>query len=149
MNNARKQQQIANNVKVLGAISNGVANHDHIFSRMRKRIEAMRMVTMFFKRARAEKQKAESNIELYLDDWAFQHGTPITKANMAEAVMDCVDRVVSLQHAKQQAAEEQEFRALQGSLGDGFDDGPTFDLPGDAEIEKEIVKHYPELKRRP
>lgn len=139
MNSARKQQ-IANNVKVIGAISNGVANHDHIFSRMRKRIEAMRIVTMFFKRARAERQKAESNIELYLDDWAFQHGTPITKANMEEAVMDCVDRVVSLQHAKQQAAEEQEFRALQGSLGDGFDDGSFEELPGDSEFRQSVER---------
>jgi hypothetical protein len=135
------------NRTVLAGLRDPSTNSQHIFTRMRKRIEAMRIVTMFFKRARADKQKAESNIELYLDDWAYQHGTPITKANMEEAITDCIDRVLSLQQAKQQAAEEKEFRALQGPLGDDFDGGPFADLPGDGEFRQAILKQQPELKK--
>jgi hypothetical protein len=127
--------RITNNSKALAPISNGDANRQHIFNRKMKRIEVMRLITAMLKRKRLNDQKALSNIELYLDDWAFHHGTPITKANAAEAVADCVDRVLSLQQTKQEIAEQKEFEQLQG----GLDDEPDF--------ESAILKQQPELRK--
>jgi hypothetical protein len=141
MNNERKQQQIANNRKILDSIRNGDGNRGHIFSRAWKRMQAMKLVSTFLKRSRQESQKAESNIELYLDDWAFHHGTPITKGNMDEAMTDCVDRMVSLHQVKQQAAEESELRTMEGTLGDGFDGGTFEELPGENEVRRSVEKY--------
>ncbi len=145
MNSERKKQQRENNIKILAPLSDMDANTEHIFSRMRKRIEGMRLVAVFFKRARAEKQKAENNVELYLDDWAYQHG-PITKENIEEAIADCVDRVTQQAHQRRQIAEEAEFRQMQGPLADS-DDEAFHGLPDDAAFAKAILKQQPELKR--
>jgi hypothetical protein len=139
MNNERKDQQIANNLRVLGAFSSMDANQEHIWSRIQKRVEAMRLVSIFLKRKRQDDQKAASNVELYLDDWVYQHG-PITQANVKEAVADCVDRVVQQARSRERIAEENEFKQMQGPLGDGFDDEPFQGLPDDAAFEQAIVR---------
>lgn len=147
----------ANNRKVLEPFSKMDANAEHIFSRTRKRIEAMRLVAIFLKRKRQDTQKAQANIELYLDDWIYHHG-PIDYLPSKEhpqggpifqnALADCADRIQKQQQAKDQMQEDAEFRQMQGSLGDGFDDGPFQGLPDDAAFEKAILKQRPELKRK-
>jgi hypothetical protein len=52
MNNELKDRQIANNLRVLEPFSSMGANTDHISTRMRKRVEAMRIVAAFFRRNR-------------------------------------------------------------------------------------------------
>jgi hypothetical protein len=141
MDNDHKDQQMANNRKILDSIGNDEANKGHIFKRAWKRMRAMQIVGTLLKRARQDEQKALTNAELYLDDWAFHHGGPITKGNVKEAVADCVDRATSLHRAKQHAAEEKEFRTMQGPLGDSFDDEPMGDLPGEDEFRQSVLRY--------
>ena len=104
------------NLDALAPLSNMDANTKHIFSRVKKRFEAMRLIGIFLKRERADKQKAESNLELYLDDWVFHHG-PITKENAAEVVADCLDRV------------RQQQRTVQALSDDAIDPDGMMDFP--------------------
>lgn len=174
MNNEKKDQQIANNHKILDSIRNEGGNRGHIFSRAWKRMRAMQIIRTQIKRQKEDEQKALTNAENYLDDWAFHHGeyqkypqfilvdgkkTPhpkagefvlddkgekiflgITKDNFKEAVADCVDRASSLHQVKQQTKEEAEYRAMCGALGEGFDDEPMGDLPGDGEFRQSVQK---------
>jgi hypothetical protein len=139
--------QIENNKKILASLRNDDANRDHIWKRCWKRVQAIRMVTVMRKRNREDEQKALTNAELYLDDWAFHRGG-ITKANMQEALADCIDRVLKQHQAKRQRQEQAEWRAMQGPLASEFADfhAPFGDLPGDADFEAEILKEHPELK---
>jgi hypothetical protein len=82
----------------------------------------MRTVALFLKRNRLEKQKAQSNIELYLDDWVYQHGPidylpskdhPQGGPVYQNALADCLDRV-----EKQQRARTKDHDGLDGPLGD-------------------------------
>jgi hypothetical protein len=162
MNDERKQQQRENNIRILDTIGNDEGNRSHIFNRAWKRIQAMKIVVSLLKRKRQDGQKALTNIELYADDWAFHHGTPIDPpdkptGNFQEFVADCVDRAVTLHQRKQQAEENAEWRNMQGSLAD-FDDEPMRDLGGETEwtnvtarkiidAQPELVKRYQELKK--
>ena len=158
MNDERKQQQIENNKMILAPISNDDANRGHIFRRMRQRVEAMRIVAVFLKRKRQSDQRAEANIEVYLDDWVYQHGTPIDYLPSKDhprggpifqnAMADCVDRITKQQGAANHLKEDAAFREMQGPLAEGFDlQKPMGGLPGDADIEAELIKADPELKR--
>jgi hypothetical protein len=138
-------QRVENNQKILASLRDSDANRDHIFKQCWKRFKAISLATIMLKRIRKDEQTALTNAELYLDDWGFHRGG-ITKANIKEAMTDCVDRVIKVHQAKQQHKEDAEFRAMQGALGEFGDDGPMEDLGGDAEFEAEILKQHPELK---
>jgi histidinol dehydrogenase len=136
-----------NNKKILASLRDDDANRDHIFKRCWDRIQAMRQVTTVLKRSREDEQKALTNIELYLDDWAFHRG-PITKDNVKEAMTDVVDRVLKQHQAKQQRVEDAEFHVMQGPLAEFADfNTPLGDLPGDGEIADALCKADPELKK--
>jgi hypothetical protein len=150
MNNERKDEQIANNLKVLAPLSNMDGNAKHIFSRVKERIEAMRIVTVFFKRKREDDQKAQANLELYLDDWVYHNG-PIDYLPSKEhpqggpvfqnALADCVDRIAKQHNARSQRKEDAEFLQMQGPLAEFGDEEPFTDLPGDGDFAKAILKH--------
>ena len=133
------------NKTIVAGIGNESENQRHIFSRLLQRFKRNRAVAVAMKQIRQDKQKALSNIEMYLDDWAYHHGG-LTQANVHQAMSDCVDRMLTLHQAKQQQREAQEERALSGGLGDGFD-GEFGDLPGDGEIEDALIKADPSLKQ--
>jgi hypothetical protein len=126
-----------NNVKILDGVKSEPANQRHIFARLKQRFENNKLVALALKRIRQDRQRAETNAELYLDDWAFHHGG-ITKENLPQAAMDCIDRALTLHRAKQQQREFNEERELTGGLMDGFNDGVLGDLPGDGEIRKAL-----------
>jgi hypothetical protein len=152
MNDERKQQQRDNNLKILSTIGDQEANRGHIFNRAWKRIQAMKVVVTLLKRKRMDEQRALTNIELYADDWAFHHGTPIDapdkpNGNFKEFAADCVDRMVTLHQRKEHAKEDAGFQQMQGSLVDGFDDDQMHSHPSDADIEAALIKANPELKR--
>lgn len=134
------------NKTILAGIGNESENQRHIFSRLLQRFKRNRAVALALKQIRQDKQKALSNIEMYLDDWAYHHGG-LTQANVHQAMSDCVDRMLALHQAKQQQREAQKERALSGGLGDGFD-GEFGDLPGDEDFEKYVLNQHPELKRK-
>jgi hypothetical protein len=151
MNDERKNQQIANNLKVLEPLSNTDANGKQIFSRVKERIEAMRIVSIFLKRTRADDQKAQANMELYLDDWIYHNGPidflpnkdhPKGGPIFQNALADCVDRITKQQRKRNQQKEHNEWCEMQGALADCEDDDATMgDLPDDADFAKAILKH--------
>lgn len=124
---------------ILNGVGSENENQRHIFARLKRRFESNRLVAMVLKHIRQDRQHAETNIELYADDWAFHRG-PITQENFKEFASDCVDRALSLHQAKQQQREASEERELSGSLMDGFNDGGFGDLPGDEEFRKQLEK---------
>jgi hypothetical protein len=101
------------NLEALASLRNSDANSKHIEKRILKRHEANRLVHVMLRNIRSDKQTAMTTIELYLDDWVFNNG-PITRENYAEAIADCVDRVVKQAEARQRLREEAEFKELQG-----------------------------------
>lgn len=134
------------NKQILDSIGNNDGNKEHIFNRTLRRFNLKHKLAMLLKYARQDREKARTNIEIYLDDWAYHHGG-ITQANVREAMADCVDRTITLHQKKQQQREAAEERQLSGSLMDGFDDGGFGDLPGDGEIEDALIKADPSLKK--
>ena len=135
-----------NNKQALDSIRDNDGNKEHIFARLLRRFGLKRQIAVALKHDRQEREKAQANIEIYLDDWAFHRGG-ITTANVKEALVDCADRVVKLHQAKQQRAEDAEFRAMQGPLAAFGDDGPMEDLGGNAEWADALIKADPELKK--
>lgn len=131
---SREQQ----NKTILAGVGSESANQRHIFARLKQRFEANKLIAMALKRIRQDRQHAETNAELYLDDWAFHNGG-ITKENLPQATMDCIDRVLTLHQAKEAKREFNEERDITGSLMDGFD-GVLGDLPGDSEIRAALEK---------
>jgi transcription termination factor NusB len=102
------------NKQLLSGMGDSNANSKHIAQTFLKRVEASRLFRILFRRVKEANQKAQTNIELYLDDWSFQHGG-ITEENLPQAMVDCVDRVTTLHQQRQQALEEQaeaEFNTL-------------------------------------
>jgi hypothetical protein len=126
------------NVNILDGVGSESANQRHIFSRLKARFENNKLIALALKRIRQDRQHAETNAELYLDDWAFHHGG-ITKRNLPIAVIDTIDRVLTLHRAKQQQREFNEERELTGGLSSDFgDQGELGNLPGDAEFRKAL-----------
>ena len=102
-----KKQRREYNLKLLASLRDSDANREHIFGRAQQRHRVMELLTRFIKRKKADRAKAETNLEIYLDDWAFHHGTTITKENIGEAVADLVDRVAKQKLAKQRLEAEE------------------------------------------
>jgi len=158
MNDEKKEEQRENNRKVLASLGDDDANSSHIFTRMRKRIESMRLVAVFLKRHRQDNQKAQTNIELYLDDWIYQHGPidylpskdhPQGGPAFQNAMEDCVDRVSKQHEALSQRREAAEVRAAEGSLGGEFFDGEQFgDLPSDNDFRRGIESYEKKKARK-
>ena len=146
-----------NNKQVIDSIANDDGNKQHILARLLKRFDLKRKLAVMLKHDRQDKEKAQANIELYLDDWVYQHG-PIDYLPSKEhpqggpvfqnALADCVDRINTLHRRKQQQAEDAEFRKMQGPLGE-FEDltTPMGGLPGNGEIADALCKADPELKK--
>lgn len=134
-----------NNKQALDSITNDDGNKQHIFARMLRRFNLKRKLAVMLKHDRQEREKAQANIEIYLDDWAFHRGG-ITTSNVKEAMADCVDRIVKLHRVKQHQAEDTEWRAMQGPLAEFEDDRPMGDLPGDGDFERYVLKQHPDLK---
>ena len=120
MHNERKQQQIEQNRKLLASLGDGDANREHIFKRFQKRIEAMRLISIMFKRIRQDHQRAQSELEIYLDDWVYHHGPidylpskehPMGGPVFQNAMEDCIDRIAKQREAleQQKADAEHEF----------------------------------------
>jgi hypothetical protein len=101
------------NLQALASLGDSDANSKQIKERILKRHEAKRLVNVMLRNIRSDKQKAETNFELYLDDWVFHNG-PITKENFADVVADYIDRVVRRAAAAQRLKEEADFREMQG-----------------------------------
>jgi hypothetical protein len=104
---------------------------------------------IFLKRKRQDKEKALSNAELFVDDWLFHNGKTwgeLTQAERSNLISDTIARVTEQHNVRAQQKEDAEFRAMQGSLGDGFDGEPFTELPGDDAFERAIVKHQKKLK---
>ncbi|HKV79753.1 MAG TPA: hypothetical protein VJP02_16505 [Candidatus Sulfotelmatobacter sp.] len=136
-----------NNKQALDSIRDNDGNKQHIFARLLRRFNLKRKLAVMLKHDRQERDKAQANIEIYLDDWAFHRGG-LTKNNVKEALADCVDRVVKLHQTKQQRTEDAAFREMQGPLGEFADEGTMGDLPGDADFERYVLKQHPELKKK-
>jgi hypothetical protein len=101
------------NLQALASLGDSDANSKQIKERILKRHEAKRLVNVMLRNIRSDKQKAETNFELYLDDWVFHNG-PLTKENFVDVVADYIDRVVRRAAAAQRLKEEAEFRDMQG-----------------------------------
>lgn len=96
-----KQQR---NQTALATLDDGSANKEHIEQRTLAKVEAARLVKIAARRMKEDRQKCEAAIEMYLDDWVFHNG-PITKENIVEAMVDCVDRIKQRTQAVQSARE--------------------------------------------
>ena len=92
------------NQTALASLDDGSANKEHIEQRTLAKVEAARLVKIAARRMKEDRQKCEAAIEMYLDDWVFHNG-PITKENVVEAMVDCVDRIKQRTQAVQSARE--------------------------------------------
>lgn len=72
-----------------------------IVQRIRNRVEAQRLAYVMKRQVKTENSEIEKNILLYLDQWSFEHGG-ISKANIEQAIMDCVDFAVRVAERKAQ-----------------------------------------------
>jgi hypothetical protein len=72
-----------------------------IVQRIRNRMEAQRLTAVVVRQVKGNRAEQEKNIELYLDQWAFEHGA-ITKANIEQALADCMDFALRVMERKQQ-----------------------------------------------
>lgn len=93
--------------------------------------ETNRLVHVLFKHIRQRNTEIRTNLELFLDNWAFQHGG-ITKANFRECVRAVVRYGVSVAaraNAKMEAAEARQERAAEGSLANFADHDEMRDHP--------------------
>jgi hypothetical protein len=109
--------------------------------------EANRLVHVMFKQIRQKNSQVRTNMELFLDQWAFHHGG-LTKANFKEAIMATVKYGVRIAQANAQREDEAEFRAMQGPLDEFADGGPMRELPNDEAFEKYVLKQHPEFKKQ-
>ena len=105
------------NQTALATLDDGSANKEHIEQRTLAKLEAARLVKVAARRMKEDRQKCEAAIEMYLDDWVFHNG-PITKENVVEAMVDCVDRI------KQRTQAVQRFAEHQAEGHDGMKDFP-------------------------
>lgn len=127
--------------------------------------ELNRRVHVMFRQVRQQNEHIRTNMELFLDKWCQHHGPIVTQADVDAAkkagvpkgklpvenftaALNAVVRygrhIAKITAAKEDAAE---WRAMQGPLVDGFEDEQMKPHPSDGDIEKEILKQHPELKR--
>jgi hypothetical protein len=119
MNRAEERQQ--RNRTILDGVGSESANQKHIFARIKQRFERNRLIALALKRIRQDEQHAQTNAELYADDWAYEHGG-ITEGNKLIFAADCIDRVAQLAEGKRMARERAAERELDGGLMSDFAD---------------------------
>ena len=113
------------NIAALAGIDGGDANKQHIAARARKRQEAIRLAAKMLRDTRADSQHAATLIELYIDDWVFHHGyaPKVGSPEFVEMIADVCDRAVKHVQTIQKQREDEEFRAMRGSLADSWPSG--------------------------
>jgi hypothetical protein len=94
------------NKAALAQLDDSDANKQHIEQRTLEKVEAARLVRIALRRIKEDHQRSQAAIEMYLDDWVFHNG-PITRANVEEAMRDCVDRIAQRAQAAQRVSEDQ------------------------------------------
>jgi hypothetical protein len=72
-----------------------------IEARTAKRHEAARLAQVMVRQIHGDRAEIQKNLELYLDNWAFQHGG-LTKENISQAVADCVAYAAEIAERKAQ-----------------------------------------------
>lgn len=91
----------SNNLDGLRSISTEDAMHGHIRQRAEMLDKIIRRFNIFRRREKADRETALTRIELYLDNWLYQHGNPaLTKQVVEMAVADCVDFFAKLPREK-------------------------------------------------
>ena len=92
------------NRDALASLGDGDANSRQIASRKASGHEAARLTQVALRRMKEDRQKAQAQIELYLDDWIFHNGPINTQERFNTAIRDCVDRIRRRHQAAQQLA---------------------------------------------
>lgn len=98
--------------------------------------KAVGWLTRILKRMRQSKQTQSAELELFRDQFEYETGLDSRKEGKKAfqgAVLTHIQRAV--RHAEQRLERE-----IEGPLGDGFDDGPFADLPGDNEFRQAIER---------
>jgi hypothetical protein len=83
----------------------------HIQERIAAHFETARIANIARRRIHGDKQKANTTLELFLDQWSFENG-PITQTNFLRAVMDAATYAESVIARKNQ----NEWDASNGGL---------------------------------
>ena len=96
------------NTAVLAPLGDGDANSKHVASRKAAGNEAVRLMRVALRRMKEDREQAQAQIELYLDDWVFNNGPITTQEQFETAVSDCVDRIRQRAQAAQQVAENRD-----------------------------------------
>jgi hypothetical protein len=107
------------------------------------------LILRILKDRRERKQVQSRELELFRDQFEFETGLDsregVGKRNFETAALAHIERAARQQEARQEASA---WREMQGPLAEGFDfERSAGDLPGDADLEAEILKQHPELKR--
>jgi hypothetical protein len=110
-NSDERQQR---NRDALASLGDGDANSRHIASRKALGHEAARLTAIALRRMKEDKQKAQAQIELYLDDWTFHNGPIRTQEQFNNAIRDCVDRIRRRHQAARQLAADAAENDLTG-----------------------------------
>lgn len=105
--------------EALRSISTEDAMHRHIRQRAEMLDGFIRRFNIFRRHKKAEQERAQSQIELYIDNWFYQHGNPaLTKEVMEKAFTDCIDFFRTLAKAN-----------ADGVVDASFDDVEMKDFP--------------------
>jgi len=143
-----KRQQ---NLDALAPLSNPDANGRFIQKQSRWRFEIMRLLAVFLRRQRKDKVRAETNAELFMDDWLFHHGKTektLTDADRINLMNDTITRVTEQHDTRSRRMLAEDERSSDGPLGDFADfNAPMGDSPSDGDIADSICKTNPELKQ--
>jgi hypothetical protein len=102
-------------------------------------------VTNALKRAIAAKQQKSAAVALFEDDFVAETGVDIATPEGKQALADA--KVLHIRRAEQKR-EQREWREMQGPLAEFDDlDGPMGGLPSDSDLEAEILKQHPEMRK--
>jgi hypothetical protein len=105
-NDKRKQQE--KNLDTLAPLTDMGANGRFIQKQDQWRFKLRQMVAGFVRRLKRDTAKAESNAELFMDDWLFQHGkteATLTPAERINLMNDTMARVVE-QHSARKSGDD-------------------------------------------
>lgn len=109
-----RDERLQRNLSILAPIGDGDANSRHIASRNALGHEAARLTRVALRQMKEDKQKAQAQIELYLDDWVFHNGPITTRGQFDRAIRDCVDRIKQRHRAARKLAEDAAEDGLTG-----------------------------------
>lgn len=129
--------------KVFDVISTEDAMDKFIREDAAENHETNRLVHVMFKQVRQQNEHIRTQSELFLDNWAFQHGG-ITKDNFREVIRAYIKfarHILQLVNAKREQAE---YRAMCGALGDNFDGEVMQDLPSEDDFRQAAVRYNKE-----